>query len=528
MSPSLSFPSLIAHLDLKGVRFQPGYALEYLENLKALGYDAVLVEYEDLFPFRTACFSEHPGEVWSREFLRTFLEKAKSLGIGIIPLQQCLSHLEYIFRWNEYRRYCLPYGTPRDLHIGRPEARQWLKGLLEEVLEVHPDSRWIHIGMDEARPLLLHAQAEGREVLDLFLEYLDELCTLCHRHGKVPLIWSDMLEDHIAPEYFERLLAFRDRLVLVPWEYSAAGGPQPVVRFSGMRCSRRWLEEPSKAPLEARNLREGLLWFEDWPPEIKALVGKYQISPWAMEPFFQAAVWRDLGFTVWGAAAAAFTFDRSLLPHYHRRHENISAWRALIAKEQLGGLLATQWARSNSCSVPNLLPDVVWPVLARAGAGLAVFFEGIAEEELERLFHLIGRCREGWNLEARVLEEMDRLSPRLGSHHFEWATIRLMLEIQRTTRSLEELEELGRCYGGIGRLPGVAWEGRKSELDAIGEALRPLEAQARTHLGQRYHGAALEEWFYRVFTTLCERIARLDEVICNGIAARETKQPLQS
>ncbi len=516
--PPIVPSSLIAHLDLKGVQLRPAYLLEMLETLRGLNYQALLVEYEDVFPFRSVRFSEHPEEVWSRDFLVTFLAKAQALGMEIIPLQQCLGHLEYAFCLEENRQYALPYGAPRDLHLGRPEARQWLKGALEEMLEAHPESRYIHIGMDEARSLLPYAAKEGKEPLALFLDYLDELCTLCEAYGKTPLIWSDMLEDHIAPEHFEKLAVLKDRLILVPWEYMSGGEAQAVVRFSGMRCTRRWVEDPQNAPLEPPAIRDGMGWFEDWPGAIQSLVEPYRVSPWAMESFFQAAVWRDLGFTVWGAAAAATTFDRSMLPHYHRRHENIAAWRAFLEKERLGAVILTQWARSNSCSVPNLLADVVWPVLAKEGAGLGVLFKGVAQDRLERLFTAIGRCREGWGIESRLLAEMEELEPQVESHREQWKTIRLMLEVQQTVKRVEALEELGRCYGGIGRLPAAGWQPQEDELCAVEATLRKLEEKVRDHLQKRYYGAALEEWFYKVFIAPFERIELLKQVMADGIA----------
>ncbi|HWL52904.1 MAG TPA: family 20 glycosylhydrolase [Chthoniobacteraceae bacterium] len=510
--------SFIAHLDLKGVRLRPAFLPEYLENLQTLGFRALVVEYEDVFPFRSARVSMHPEEVWSRDFLETFLAKAHSLGIEIIPLQQCLGHLEYAFRREENRPYAFGQGVPRDLHLGRPEARQWLKGLLAEVLEAHPASRYVHIGMDEARSLHGHAKEEGTAVLTLFLEYLDELCTLCERYGKTPLIWGDMLDESIAPEHLGKLVSFKDRLIVVSWDYASEGEAQAVVRFSGVRCSRRWVEEPWEAPLPTPAAMSGAtLWFEDWPEAIQSLVEPYRVSPWAMASFFQAAVWRDLGFTVWGAAGGAVTYDRSVLPYYVRRHRNIAAWKTFGERERLGGIMITQWARSNSLTVPNVLPDVVWPVLAGAGAGLERFFKGVAPDRLKRLFGGIGRCREGWAMESGLLAEMAELTGQLQTHHEEWETIRLMLELQRITKGAEVLEEFMRCYGGIGRLPGEGWEKQAETLEALEADLQRLEERTRDHLQKRYFGIALEEWHYKAFTSLWERLSLLGRAVAGGV-----------
>jgi len=101
--PRNAFEIVGVHLDLKGVMFRKDYAEELFADLAGQGINTVLVEYEDTFPFdgielawdRSACFTGAS--------LRRFLEAAAESGIEVIPLQQCLGHLEYLFRWKRYR-----------------------------------------------------------------------------------------------------------------------------------------------------------------------------------------------------------------------------------------------------------------------------------------------------------------------------------------------------------------------------------------------------------------------------------------
>ncbi len=502
-------PRLIAHLDLKGVRYRPAYYEAYFANLKALGYDAVLVEYEDAFPFAGAALSRHPGEVWTPEFLRGFLALAREAGVEVIPLQQCLGHLEYAFFKPDYQRYALaadPLGIPRNLDIGNPQASRWAAGLLEEVLLAHPESRWVHLGMDEAVGLTLHARKTGKDVVTLFLDYLESLCALCERHGKTPLIWADMLEEHLEPRHLERIRSFRERVILVPWNYSATGEPQSVVTFSGARCSRRWRLDPWNGPAGPVPLREGLRFFEEWPPEIGALVAPYRESPWQVEPLFSAGIWKRLGFRVVGGAGGTITEDRSLLPYYHRRMANLRHWGEVARREGLEGVIVTQWARSNSCTVPNLIPNVAWPILAAIG-GRESFFPDVPEETLERLFFSIGKCREEWRVEDSLIAEMEQLLPSLTRHREEWESILLMLKVQAVYHELETVFEFVRCYGRVRRLPEAGWMPRLQTLRDLRERLAALEARIRHHLSARYAGAALEEWFCNVFTGKEEEIA---------------------
>lgn len=520
---------LTAHLDLKGLQYRPEYFAEYFRNLRELGYDSVLVEYEDVFPFVSATLSLRPQEVWSREFHQKFLKLAAEEGLEVIPLQQCLGHLEYAFRIPANRPFSVPGGDFRDLDATSPEAKTWLKNLLCEILEAHPGARHVHLGMDEAGGFVLHARAAGREPLDVFLEYLEELCEICAAHGKVPLIWSDMLEDHIRADTVDRLLALREKVVLVPWNYGAGIRPESVVRFSGLRCSCRWLENPGEGPGNATPIWDGLLSFEDWEPKIRELTADFQTSPYLMEPLFQAGVWKRLGFTVWGGAGGSITQDRSVLPFYHWRMANVRLWKEKVEQYDLDGLIITQWARSNSCSVPNIVPDVVWPVLARAASasgGRDVFFPEVESGFLDDLILQIGRCREDWSVEKTLIQVMEKIAVK--KHVYEWNTLLWMLRILSVHKEIASAGELIGCYAGIGRLNGVAWNKQLDHLLSLRPRLCELRAGVKEHLGRRYFGGALEEWFYKVFDLSLEEIDRLEEKIRTSILSfqsREAGQP---
>jgi hexosaminidase len=292
-------PRLLAHLDFKGIQRTPDALLQYLETLAGLGYDGLLVEYEDVFPFAEASFSMTPEGRWSREFLMTFLAKAKSLGLAVIPLQQSLGHMEYMFRWERYHSYRLAQEATGEaidsttLHIKSESARAWLKGLLGEMIAAHPDSEYIHLGMDEASPVSAYAYESKLDALTLFLDWLEELCDLCEAAGKKPLIWSDMLEEHINPRNIARLQALKDRIILVCWEYLSGPNPVTEVRFGGWRVSWGWRDCPRDLTPTIQHGRFKPI--EEWPPEIAAMVGKYRVGDRHLEPLFPAAVLKELG-----------------------------------------------------------------------------------------------------------------------------------------------------------------------------------------------------------------------------------------
>jgi hypothetical protein len=524
-------PRLIAHLDLKGVQFHPQGIFDYLENLAALGYDGLLVEYEDIFPYREIKVAIYPEEVWSPQFLSDFLERAKSLKIEIIPLQQMLGHLEYTFRWEDYRSHCIPIGFPSTLKIGSDESKAWAKGLLSEILEAHPDSRFVHLGMDEAYSLTQYATAQCKDPLELFLDYLDELCRFCQERGRVPMIWADMLEQHLRPENLERLRSIADRVILVPWNYMAgrsAARPPLAVRFHGNSTSRYWREHPEVEG--GPSIAEGLHWFEDWPPEIQGLVSKYRSSPHELEPLFQAGVWKDLGFHVIGGCGAGISQDGPILPHFHWRMANIDRWVDCIRNWNLDGLVVTVWSRSATSTRPNALPDTSWPMLEYAAASFGTkpkaFFDGAPEQRVRAILYQIGRCRENWGIESSTLEEMEELLGMLGSHKTEWRLLSVLLETLLLRKRVDSLIAGIEAHRYGTRLMTSEWEKIATAMEECGNLLMSLKEKVITVVGKRYRGGALREWISEVFDAPKERLADITPLVIQGIA--QAKRQFQS
>lgn len=509
--PEGSGLSKIAHLDLKGVQCQPFHVLECLERFSRMGYTAVLAEYEDVFPYQSVAVSGAPSEVWTKEFFQEFLATAARLKLEIIPLQQTLGHLEYALRWDRYAHYRMPNGFPSTLHIGSGEAKAWLQSLLGEIIEAHPSSRFVHLGMDEARNLPGFAAEVGRAPLDLFLDYLKELCAFCQAHGRTPLIWSDMLEDYLNASNIDRIAAFRNDVILVPWDYAATGIPEPFVRFSGWRCSRHWLNHP-EAP-DCPRLQRDQLWFEDWDGRVQALAEPHRISATHMAPLFQAAVWKQLGFRVIGACGAATSDDNPLLPSYQRHMANIDTWISRVDEWKLDGLVVTAWARAQTCSLPDTLRDLHWPMFEYAGGnpirGEETPFPGICREDLTVLMRRIGTCAQNRGLAGEMIKELGAVFPPGAMVSYEWRTLLLMLETISLRWSADMAEYQADRFCGGTRLPVCEWIRRRSDLDAGRTNLTEIRGRVAQHLASRYHGEGLDEWLWRVFDDPSARFRQL-------------------
>src|SRR5690606_18333456 len=137
--------------------------------------NAVLVEYETVFPYKGIDAKDDPKTVLTPAQLKRFLAAAKALEIEVIPLQQCLGHLEYVLFKKKYRPLAEDPKFPCAIRTDEPKARTLVTNMLKQMIDAHPDSKYIHLGLDEAHSLSMTAKRLGKDVLDVFIEHLREL-----------------------------------------------------------------------------------------------------------------------------------------------------------------------------------------------------------------------------------------------------------------------------------------------------------------------------------------------------------------
>lgn len=504
------------HLDLKGVLFRPEYIPELLRDLAGQGINAVLVEYEDVFPFRCVELARDRESRWSRETLRAFQNAAAANGIEIIPLQQCLGHLEYLLRWSRYRHLSEDPAEAATIAATDAEARELITAMLNEILEAHPQSTYVHLGMDEARALVTSPRVQERGgPLPVFLDHLRHLCDLVESHGKTPIIWSDMLEDHFETGAFE---GFADRVVLAPWDYTCGTRPMKRIRLRGHRTVRND-SEPS---------RDTLL-IDDLPADILALIEPYRTAD-GLIPLFQVDLWTRLGFRVLGGTVLRYSAQGPILPDYNRNRENIIAWRDAIERTNQLGLIATSWARANTFYPPNLRIDVLWPLVTEFAQALGhqpePFWPGISAADVQRLVQALGHCRAGRSGEEALADEMAAMAPALHAHRFEWKSMEWMARTLHVDKSLRRCLAETEPFLSGSRLPASHWERYIRKQEDVRAELQRLRGLVDRHFRQRFAGEAYEEWLHLVFdwqarrlrehTTLCRR--RLQD-------ARDTQPP---
>lgn len=128
------------HLDLKGMPPTPQRLIELLHFFAAARFNVVLVEWEDMFPWRCDTQLQGPG-AYTPEEVEDFCRKAAALGLELIPLVQTLGHMETVLRLPQYATLReLPH-DPYTLNPLAPGADTLLQGMINDVIKLMPNIR---------------------------------------------------------------------------------------------------------------------------------------------------------------------------------------------------------------------------------------------------------------------------------------------------------------------------------------------------------------------------------------------------
>lgn len=508
--PSRSSDKIVGlHLDLKGVMFKPRYVPQLFADLADQGINTVLVEYEDVFPFEGIDIASDPKVVMTRPLLKRFLAAAKRNGIEVIPLQQCLGHLEYRYRWKRYQRYALDAKYPSTVNLNNPGSKAMVREMLRQVIEAHPDSRFVHLGLDEARLVPEGKDAAKVDIIRIFIDYATELIEFVEGYGKTPMIWTDMLQDHFRPGPLKKFAALKDRVVFVPWDYQVQDVEYAALgRVCGFRMSRQWRDEAGNP--HAPPITQSTRYFEDLPADVTR-----QIKPFRKGRLIRALpevdLFTQMGFRIVGATSVRSSSEGPVLPNYNRLCGNIRAWSKAIRRNRQMGLIATSWARGTTFCPPNYRIDMTWPSITETAVACGrkpkPFWPGVPTRSVERIFSQLGRCKANWSIEQQLIDEMTALRPKVRAHRYEWDGMILMARTLKLHKWLDAvIDEVDYFHANHRPNPGE-WQRRLNDhADAL-KQIAALRKVIRTHFARRFHGDAFEEWIADLFDRYESRIA---------------------
>ena len=219
---------LVVHIDFKGLPLTPEHVCDRLAVLRSLGATGVILEWEDLFPYHGELAALRSPHAFTPDEVGRVVATAQSLGLEVVPLVQTIGHLEFALKHEAFaalREDPTDFGT---LCPALPEAAAFVRGLVAQVVALHPHSRRVHIGCDEptlgvSSATVAAAQADADGLGGVLADHVVRTCaairqaTGAARGGAMgALMWHDAAAS-MADACLGRLLASGVRCVC--WDY---------------------------------------------------------------------------------------------------------------------------------------------------------------------------------------------------------------------------------------------------------------------------------------------------------------------
>uniref|UniRef100_A0A8C3QQH5 Hexosaminidase D n=1 Tax=Cyanoderma ruficeps TaxID=181631 RepID=A0A8C3QQH5_9PASS len=270
----------LVHLDLKGAAPRAQYLEQVLPLLRALGATGLLLEYEDTFPYTGPLELLQAPHAYSPAELRALLSLVRAQGLDVVPLVQSFGHMEFVLKHREFAHLREVKALPNALNPHKEESLALVKAMIDQVMALHEDLQWFHIGCDEVYYL-----GEGEESKQWLQQQDNTPEKLCLSHIKAvatclassyptvtPIVWDDMLrgmsEETLAESGVPQLVQ------PMIWDYAAdidvEGKVQLVEKYRRCGFSKVWFASAFKGAtgvnqpltLVGHHLRNQLEWLQ--------------------------------------------------------------------------------------------------------------------------------------------------------------------------------------------------------------------------------------------------------------------------
>lgn len=198
----------------------------YIDILKKLGYNSLLLYTEDTYEVENQPFFGHLRGRFSTEELKDIGSYAEVNGIELIPCIQTLAHLDAIFKWEKYMAI---NDIDNILLVGDDETYKLIDDMFKAVFETFK-SKTVIIGMDEAWRLG-HGKYFDKNGFknrsDIMFEHLKRVSEIAKKYDFHLLMYSDMYFNVMGAHYLsgdfydlsEARPRIPDNVEIIYWDY---------------------------------------------------------------------------------------------------------------------------------------------------------------------------------------------------------------------------------------------------------------------------------------------------------------------
>ncbi|XP_046357541.2 hexosaminidase D-like [Haliotis rufescens] len=195
-----SMSQRLVHLDLKGAAPKLSYLEKIFPLIEQWGATGLIMEYEDMFPYHGNLSEVASSQAYSVEEVKKILHMAEQHNLEVVPLVQTFGHFEFVLKHETFAKIREIPKYPTSLCPCHPDAIPIVTAMLDQVLEMHPKTRWFHIGCDEVYHLgrcdLCRRKMadENLTTQQLFFGHVKTVATYIKAHYPTitPIVWDDM------------------------------------------------------------------------------------------------------------------------------------------------------------------------------------------------------------------------------------------------------------------------------------------------------------------------------------------------
>uniref|UniRef100_H3BAW1 beta-N-acetylhexosaminidase n=1 Tax=Latimeria chalumnae TaxID=7897 RepID=H3BAW1_LATCH len=193
-------PMRLVHLDLKGAAPKVSYLEQIFPLFSIFGANGLLIEYEDMFPFKGDLEILKSPYAYSVADIEKIQQLAEANKLEIIPLVQTFGHMEFALKHDKYKHLRELERFPNTMNPNIPDSSLLVVKILSQVLDLHKKSSWIHIGADETFCLGEGTDSKNwlaknnGDINKMFLNHVKEVGNIIKIYpGMKLLMWDDML-----------------------------------------------------------------------------------------------------------------------------------------------------------------------------------------------------------------------------------------------------------------------------------------------------------------------------------------------
>jgi len=463
------------HIDLRAQTMRVGAIIDAMRDAASWGYNTLLLEYCDKFPYRGRLADAVAPDALTRNEIVEINKAASDLGMQIIPLVQCLGHMYWALRIPNLRdlgegasnpnciELAILHGNLSSLCPSRPSSRELFMEMVDQVLQMHPNCRYLHMGgdevfMDDECPLCApRRELEG--VAGVMGGYYAETAEWLKSKGPEPIMWCDMLLAH--PESLDMM---RGKATIMDWDYWSTSVPYDKQLAWGVPWDKH--TKPEEWPKSIRETFAPLFFTE----------GEGRTTPFPYNKFLV-----DKGFQVINGPAIRSCGDSFCVPK-ETSVENVIASVKTAHKNHTLGTIITSWA----------LRRAPWPTTEYAliAGGMTMMNPEVTREEID----------------ARFAEEHFGVAdPELGRIPVLLGSIRYNLIESNPSMDVETGNWFGNGYDQ--RIPAMKERFYPNSIDKFKETLTEVKAlleKAEPKTDRQHERMKFWQWAYDLLAYFTE------------------------